>query len=147
MANKTKKQLDCIELEGELLNSVNYATYFCRFPLFTTLKILNRAEENISEVTLVITGSTPLIMPFEKTLDEIPHQSSIEISAENLLNPKYLADLEEPAVCKVKICLSQGKDVYCTYTTEVLALPIDSWCGLSGNAEMLASFEIGRAHV
>ena len=140
MANKTKKQLDCIELEGELLNSVNYATYFCRFPLFTTLKILNRAEENISEVTLVITGSTPLIMPFEKTLDEIPHQSSIEISAENLLNPKYLADLEEPAVCKVKICLSQGKDVYCTYTTEVLALPIDSWCGLSGNAEMLASF-------
>ncbi len=140
MAAKSKKQLDSIELEGELLNSVSYSTYFCRLPLFTSLKIFNRAEENVSEITVHISGSTAMIMPKEITVDEIPHQSSMEISADNLLNPKYLADLEEPTPCKVQIKLTQGKDTVCSFNTEVSALPIDCWCGLSGNTEMLASF-------
>ena len=59
MAKKTN-QLETIELEGELLNSVSYATYFCRIPLFTSLKIFNRAEESVTGITVHITGSTQL---------------------------------------------------------------------------------------
>ena len=139
MAKKTN-QLETIELEGELLNSVSYATYFCRIPLFTSLKIFNRAEESVTGITVHITGSTQLIMPAELTVDEIPHESSISLSVDNVLNPKYLADLEEQETCKVQIKLTQGKDVVCSFRTEVQALPIDCWSGLSGNAEMLASF-------
>ena len=140
MANKTKKQPDTIELEGELLNTVSYATYYCRLPLFTSFKIFNRAQENACEISVSITGSTPLIIPTELALEEIPHESSIEVSAENLLNPKYLADLEEPSSCTVQVKLLNGKDIICTLKAEVEALPIDCWSGLSGNPEMLATF-------
>ena len=140
MAKNSKNQLDTIELEGELLNSVNYATYYCRLPLFTSFRIFNKAQESATDITVSITGSTALIMPAEITVDEIPHESSMEISVGNILNPKYLADLDEPAPCKVQIRLSKGKDIICTVKAEVTALPIDCWCGLSGNAEILSSF-------
>ena len=45
MAKKSVKQIETIELEGELLNSVSYAVYYCRLPLFTSFRIFNRAEE------------------------------------------------------------------------------------------------------
>lgn len=128
-----------IECEGELLNSVSYATYYCRLPLFTTFKIFNRSEENAQDVTVEISGNE-LILPTEINLSEIPHESSMEVSVENILNPKYLADLEQPEKCKVVIKLTQGKNTVCTVKSDVLALPIDSWSGLSGNAEMLAAF-------
>ncbi|MDE6001670.1 MAG: hypothetical protein K2G96_05070, partial [Clostridia bacterium] len=137
---KTKKHHDTIELEGELLNSVSYATYYCRIPLFTSFKIFNRAEESANEITVCISGSTQLILPAEITVDEIPHESSIEVTAENLLNPQYLADPDEPTQCTVQVKLMSGKDIICTLKAHVLALPIDCWSGLSGNAEMLSAF-------
>jgi len=140
MATKTKKQNEAIELEGELLNTVSYATYYCRFPLFTSFKIFNRSEENVNELSISVTGSTQLIMPSEITVDEIPHESSMEITADNLLNPKYLADLEQPTPCTVQVKVMSGKVIICTLKAEVLALPIDYWSGLSGNAEMLSAF-------
>ena len=54
-----------IELEGELLNSVSYATYYCRLPLFTTFKIFNRSEENAQDISVHITGGE-LILPTDK---------------------------------------------------------------------------------
>ncbi len=135
-----KKQSDVIELEGELLNSVSYSTYFCRLPLFTSFRIFNRAQENLRGLTVAITGSTNLIIPSEIQVDEIPHESSMEISADNLLNPKYLSDLEEVALCTVQVKVTCDGEIICTLKANVEALPIDYWNGLSGNAEMLASF-------
>ncbi|MDE7453921.1 MAG: hypothetical protein K2N22_05880, partial [Clostridia bacterium] len=135
-----KKQNDVIELEGELLNSVSYSTYFCRMPLFTSFRIFNRSEENLQELSVTVTGSTNLIIPSEINVDEIPRESSIEISADNLLNPKYLSDLEEVTPCAVQVKVVCGGEIVCTLKAEVEALPIDYWNGLSGNAEMLASF-------
>jgi len=90
-----------IELEGELLNSVSYATYYCRLPLFTTFKIFNRSEENAQDISVHITGGE-LILPTDIDLSEIPHESSMEISVENVLNPKYLADLERAMTLSVR---------------------------------------------
>ena len=133
------KTANLIEIEGELLNSVSYATYFCRLPLFTTFKIFNRSENSARDITVSISGNE-LILPTEIEVSEIPHESSIEVTVENVLNPKYLADLEQSEKCKVLIKLSQGKRTICNLKAEVLALPIDCWSGLSGNAEMLAAF-------
>ncbi len=140
MAKNPKKQLDTIELEGELLNEVSYATYYCRLPLFTSFRIFNRGEENVSEINVSITGTTQLIMPKEITIDEIPHESSMGLTVDNILNPKYLAEIDEPSPCTVKIKLTRGKTAICSLKTNVLALPIDCWNGLSGNAEMLSAF-------
>ena len=140
MAAKSKKQNESIELEGELLNTVSYATFYCRLPLFTSFKIFNRSEDNVQALVINITGSTELILPAEITVDEIPHESSIEINAENLLNPKYLAELESEENCTVQVKVMSGKDIICTLKADVCALPIDCWSGLSGNPEMLATF-------
>lgn len=140
MAKNPASKQNNIEFEGELLDEVSYATYYCRLPVFTSFKIFNRAEENIQGVLVQITSSTPLIMPTERVVDEIPHESSVGLTIDNILNPQYLADLTEPAVSMVHIKLLHEGSVLCTLKGEITALPIDNWCGLSGNSEMLSSF-------
>ena len=138
--NKRAKQLaDEIELEGELLNTVSYATYYCRMPLFTSFRLYNRGENAAEALTVTVSGSTDLILPRSVDVAEIPAESSVEVSVDKILNPKYLAELEEPEVCTVSIAVTGGKAKVCELSAEVECLPIDYWGGLSGNVEMLAS--------
>lgn len=140
MAAKNKKQIDTIEIEGELLNNVSYATYYSRLPLFTSFKIFNTATESAKDVTVCVTGTTKLILPCDVKIEEIPNESSVEVSFPAVLNPKYLADIEDVEVCTVGVKLLCGTDIVCSLSAEVAAIPIDCWSGLSGNPEMLASF-------
>ncbi len=140
MAAKNKKQIDTIEIEGELLNNVGYATYYSRLPLFTSFKIFNTATESARDLTVAVTGSTKLILPCDVKIEEIPNESSVEVSFPAVLNPKYLAEIEDAEVCTVGVKLLSSTDIICSLSAEVTAIPIDCWSGLSGNAEMLASF-------
>lgn len=140
MSAKSKNVAEKIEIEGELLNFASYATYYNRIPLFTSFKIFNRGEENVNDVTVSLSCSTALILPREIKVEEIPHESSVEVAPVNLFNPKYLADIEQPESCKVGVKLKCGGGEVCELEAEVVALPIDYWSGLSGNAEMLAAF-------
>lgn len=139
MAAKSKK-IDTIEIEGDLLNSVSYSTYYNRQPLFTSFRIFNTGAENAVDVCVTISGSSPLILTCEIPVAEIPHESSLEVEVNNLLNPQYLAELETPANCTVQVKVVCGKQLICALDADVLALPLDYWSGLSGNVEMLASF-------
>ena len=64
---KSKKQIETLEIEGELLNTVSYATYYCRLPLFTQFKIFNRDVESALAVKLSVTGSTPCALKKSRT--------------------------------------------------------------------------------
>lgn len=135
---RTKQQFDTLGLEGELLNWVGYSTYFNRIPLFTTFRINNNGEEAVEGVTVGITCNNPLILPANVAVDVLPAESSMEIKTPPLLNPKYLADLTEPQPCTVQVAVLCGKKEVCTLGAEVLALPMDWWSGIGGNAEMLS---------
>ena len=138
--NKKAKQLaEDIELEGELLNAVSYATYYCRMPLFTAFRLYNRGSAAVEELSVSVSGTTELILPRTLGVAEIPAESSIEVSVDKVLNPKYLAELEQPEVCTVNISVTCGKVKVCELSADVECLPIDYWGGLSGNVEMLAS--------
>ena len=138
--NKKAKQLaDEIELEGELLNTVSYATYYCRMPLFTSFRLFNRGESAAENLTVTVSGNTDLILPRVADVAEIPPESSVEISVDKILNPKYLSELVSPEVCTVNITVSSGKNKVCDLSADVECLPIDYWGGLSGNVEMLSS--------
>lgn len=137
---KNKYQMETIVLEGELVSAVSYANYYCRMPLFTAFKIFNNGEAAAENVTVSIAGTTGLILPAELTIAEIPAESGMEITAENILNPKYLADIDEPETCTVQVKLFIGKALISELNADVCALPIDYWGGLSGNVEMLCSF-------
>ena len=140
MARKNNKPIETIEIEGELLNVVSYATYYSRQQLFTSFKIFNRDIESAKDVTVTVSGSNALILACEIKLEEIPHESSVEAIPQNVLNPKYLAEIEVPETCTIQVVLKCGASVVCSLEAEVLALPINCWSGLTGNAEMLASF-------
>ena len=139
MSAKNKKPAENIEIEGELLNQVSYTTYYLGLQLFTSFKIFNRGEQNLESITVSVTGSTPLILPQDIDIESIQSESSVEVVPKNLLNPKYLADLDEPAPCRVGVIVKCGKAIICTLEAEVFALPINCWSGLSGNTEMLAA--------
>ena len=136
---KKKPQLDLIELDGELLNFVSYATYFNRIPLFTTLRVYNNGEEDIENVAIALSGDSSLVMPANINLPVIPAQSSMEVKSPSLLNPKFLADLKETQACKVFVKVSCGKKDICSLDADVTALPMDMWSGMSGSVEMLSA--------
>ena len=138
-SKKAKQQAEAIELEGELLNTVSYATYYCRMPLFTTFRLYNRGQAPAQNVTVTVGGNTDLILPRTVEIAEIPNESSIQVEVDKLLNPKYLAELESPENCTVNIAVTCGKNTVCQLKANVECLPIDYWGGLSGNVEMLAS--------
>lgn len=140
MAAKNKKYAEMIEIEGELMNAVSYASYYNRMPLFSSFRIFNRSEEDVTGVSVEITGSTGLVLSGETLIAEIPHESSVEVSLNNLLNPQYLAELEEPCKCRVRVDVKCGNTEICSLEAEVDALPINYWSGLSGNCEILSSF-------
>ena len=139
MASKNKNY-DTVEIEGEILNGVSYSTYYCGLPLFTSFRIFNRGGTAAGFLKVSVSGSTNLILPAEAVIEEIPPESSVEVVPQNLLNPKYLAELEAPEKCTVFIKVTEGKSEVCNLQAEVTALPIDFWSGLSGNVEMLACF-------
>ncbi|MDE7400658.1 MAG: hypothetical protein K2N17_01255, partial [Clostridia bacterium] len=113
-ANKKAKQLlETLDLDGELLNCVSYATYYNRIPLFTSFRVVNNGEEALENVVIQVTGSNKLILPAQIEIDQIPAESSMEVKTPSLLNPKYLADLEEAEDCTVTVTVCCGKTVIC----------------------------------
>lgn len=137
--NKKKPQLDLIELDGELLNFVSYATFFNRIPLFTTLRLYNNGEENIENITISLSGDSSLIIAANIEIPMLPAQSSTEVKPPELLNPKFLADLKEEQVCKVFVKVNCGKKEICSLAADVTALPMDMWSGIAGSVEMLSA--------
>ena len=136
---KKKPQLDLIELDGELLNFVSYATFFNRIPLFTTLRISNNGNEDIEGINIALSGDNGLVMPANIALPLLPAQSSTEVKCPSLLNPKFLAELAEMTPCKVNVVVTCGKKEICSLAADVAALPMDMWSGMSGSTEMLAA--------
>lgn len=140
-ANKKAKQLlETLDLDGELLNCVSYATYYNRIPLFTSFRVINNGEEALENLVIHVTGSNKLVLPAEIKIDQIPAESSMEVKTPSLLNPKYLAEIEDAEDCDVTVTVSSGKTVICDITSPVKAVSMESWSGTSGNAEMLAAF-------
>ena len=140
-ANKKAKQLlETLDLDGELLNCVSYATYYNRIPLFTSFRVVNNGEEALEELVIQVTGGNKLILPAEIKLDEIPAESSLEVKTPPLLNPKYLAELENDEDCAVTVTILCGKAVVCSIEASVKAISMESWSGLAGNPEMLSAF-------
>ena len=137
---KSAHQAEALSLEGDLLNCVSYATYYNRMPLFNTFRLFNSGESALENLVVRVTGSNGLILPAEINVVELPAESSVEIKAPSLLNPKYLADLAEAQDCTVTVTVTCGKTSICAPEASVKAIPMEQWSGLSDNVEMLSAF-------
>lgn len=139
-SSKKNKIIDTVELDGELLNAVSYSTYYNRLPLFTSFRLFNGGEEAVEELTVTVTGDNKFILPSQTAVASVPAEASVEVKLATELNPKFLAELDVPQNCAVKVEVASGKTVICTLGADVRALPMDWWSGVSDNAEMLAAF-------
>ncbi len=115
---------------------VGYLDCVLRTPI--TFRVTNGCEEELA-LRLVLQDGKGLFIPYENRFSA-PFEKTVEVSAEGILSPLFLADLEEPTpVTAEAILLSEGGEVG-RAQAEIVCLPFDYWEGLSGNAERLACF-------
>lgn len=119
-ANKKAKQIiETLNLDGELLNCVSYATYYNRIPLFTSFRVENNGEQALENLTIQVAGANKLILPAEIEIAEIPAESSMEVKTPSLLNPKYLAEIENPEDCAITVTVCSGRTVVCSIEASI----------------------------
>ena len=140
MAQKAKKWEEWLSLSGEAVKVVSYADYFARRPLFSSLQIKNACEEAAAGLTLTIENENGMLVPFEKTFEEIPFESVVKVELENLLSPLYFSSADEVREETITAVLKKDKKIVASAEWTVKTLPFDFWQGTEGDPELLASF-------
>ena len=140
MAQKAKKWEEWLSLSGEAVKVVSYADYFARRPLFSSLQIKNACEEAAAGLTLTIENENGMLVPFEKTFEEIPFESVVKVELENLLSPLYFSSADEVRDETITAVLKKDKKIVASAEWTVKTLPFDFWQGTEGDPELLASF-------
>ena len=140
MAQKPKKWEEWLSLSGETAKVVSYADYFTRKPLFSSLQIKNDGSEAIGDLTLTITNDNGMLLPFEKTLGELPFESAVEVELGNVLSPLYFSNADEVREEKIEAVLRKDKKEFAKAEWTITTLPFDYWQGVDGDAELLAAF-------
>ena len=140
MAQKTKKWEEWLQLRGETAKYVSYADYFTQRRLFPTLQIRNNADEAVQNLTLTLENENGMLIPYEKTFEEIPFESVINVETGGLLSPLYFSGIEEIKQEKITATLKKDKKVLAVAEWTLTALPFDFWQGTDGDNELLASF-------
>ena len=95
MAQKTKKWEEWLSLSGETVKVVSYADYFAQRPLFSALQVKNTGEELVDDLTLAVTNENGMLIGVEKTLEEIPFESVVQVELGNVLSPLYFSNADE----------------------------------------------------
>ncbi|MBQ8685642.1 MAG: DUF4011 domain-containing protein [Clostridia bacterium] len=140
MAQKTKKWEEWLSLKGETAKVVSYADYFARRPLFTSLQIKNASDEFVNGLTLTIENENGMLVPFEKTLEELPFESVVQVELGNVLSPFYFSSADEVREERIQATLKKDKRTVATAEWTLKTLPFDFWQGTEGDPELLASF-------
>ncbi len=127
---------DKLELEVRLPAYIAYADYFYRTPVSVTVK--NGYSETLT-VKVTAENGEGLLLPYETEV-EVPFESAVELLAENIFSPLYLAENDELKTLAVTFIASVSGTEICRFTGETHVLPFDFWAGLESNAERLAAF-------
>ena len=140
MAQKVKKWEEYLTVRGETARVVSYADYFTRRAVFTSLQIRNTAEEAATNLTLTLQNENGMLIPCEKTFEEIPFESVINVEIDNLLSPLYFSETDCVREEKIVATLKKDKKVVATAEWTLTTLPFDYWQGTDGDVELLAAF-------
>ncbi len=140
MAQKAKKWEEYLSLKGEIRKVVSYADYFAGKPLFSSLQIKNTAEEGINGLILSVTNENGMLIPFEKTFEEIPFESVVQVELGNILSPLYFSNADTVKEERVTVTLRNEKKVLAEAEFTLQTLPFDFWQGTEGDPERLAAF-------
>ena len=138
--NTIKLARENLSLSLLLRSYVSYADHYAHRDIFSSFVLQNTGTEAIGGVTVVLSDDKGLLLPFRKEIAEIPYESRVEIGAEGILSPLYLARLEAPEAVTVFVTVSVGKTTVAETSATVTALPFSYAEGIGGNLCGLAGF-------
>ncbi len=119
---------------------VSYADYYSGRSCISALEIKNTGTEPLTDVTVTLTDSLGLFLPFSRTPEEIPYESTLDMETGGILSPMLLRQVAEPTACKITASITVGKELIAEETAEITVLPFHYAEGLSGNLEGLSGF-------
>ncbi len=136
--SKIKKNVlrDKLELVANLPAYVGYADYFYRTPV--AIQVKNGFSESLT-VKVTAENANWLTVPYETEV-EVPFESSVELLAEELFSPMFLAENDELKNLPIDFSASVENAELCRIRQNTTVLPFDWWAGTSYNAERLAAF-------
>lgn len=138
MAGKRIKASDKknFTIEPRFPKYVGYVDYFLSTPVCVQVK--NDSAEAVG-LKVTMESADGLLVPYEAQA-EVPFESAVELSAEGVFSPLFLAENDELRSCGAVVsAYLEGREV-CRAEASFTALPFDWWEGLEGNAERLAAY-------
>ncbi len=133
---KGKTEKEKIELKAQVPKYVGYSDCALQTAVFVQVK--NKFSESV-ELKVEIKDQAGLIVPYEANI-QVPFESAVELSAEGIFSPLFLAENMELKTVAVTISASQNGKEAAVRTDEVTVLPYDYFEGTEGNPERLAGF-------
>ncbi len=138
MALKNKQAVkEKIEISERFPKVVGYLDCALSTPI--SLQIKNTLSET-ADVKVSIHDGEGLLIPYETRI-QVPFESSVEVNAEAVFSPLYLAENTQLKRVTLEATVSSPTgEVLSQKTGTVTVLPFDYWEGVDGNAERLAGF-------
>ena len=127
---------DKITLIGRIPKHVGYIDCVLSTPI--SVEIKSDLAESV-DLKLCISDQEGLIVPFETEV-KVPYESAVEVSAEGIFSPLFLAENSELKEVELKISAHANGEQIASVSEKITALPYDFWEGVEGNAERLSGF-------
>ncbi len=140
MATKKIALEEIISIKVETVPVYSYADFFVGKSLFSTLQIKNDGSEGVEGLRLVISASGSLLVTCEKTLEEIPYESRVQVDVGERLSPLYFAQKSTATEEEITVSLYAADKLLSESKHTVRILPFDFWQGLSGDISLLSAF-------
>lgn len=129
-----------IDIECSFSAFFGYAYYKSGLRLLQRLYIKNLSAEDILSAELIITSSPDFIIPYKKTLNLLPYESTVEADISDL---KYNGLLEKSAdIVTSEIFIKMYKENKILFETSLIVtlLPYDIYCGTAVSPELLSCY-------
>lgn len=130
-----------VELELSLRKAVGYSYYKSNVSLIQRLYIKANSPEPLQNVEVKIESQPEFLLPFSKTIPQLPSDSTVEVDTSDqlILSPYFLCNVTEPLKATVKVTVT-GEKKYCSKESQVTLLPYDVWRPEGEFVDLLAGF-------
>ncbi len=130
-----------LALKLEVVPAINYALQHNHLPVIQKLALDNRSGPALEHLTLQITTTPAVSLPYSREITAVPAGTMVDISVEDLqLDSGMLLSLTERLTGSLVAEVLQGDTVLCRKQAELITLAFDEWTGFQTSPEFLAAF-------
>ncbi|MBR1483825.1 MAG: DUF3320 domain-containing protein [Ruminococcus sp.] len=130
-----------LKITADITPVINYALYQNHIPVMRSVVIDNPSDSACERVTLTVTASPDIILPYSLVIDYLPAHNAYSIrDIELKLNADDLANRTEKVSGTLTVALSGETGVLASQTLEISVTAFDEWQGSGVYPELLTAF-------